>query len=293
MAVMTTATPHEASAVDRCRIGTNAYIEHDASHVEFSPSELGCANDTFCDCGLINGDNCRIHLTGNVSFNGTTCVELGDGVTFNLNGYTLDCTTSDCGYGVHNSASSGAADKVVIKNGKITGCWDAGVYVNGGTNSSVQDLEVDLGASCTNGLTHNGGAATVGIFAPRGLTSHVKVYHTNIGFWMSPGQDIEDSVLKDNVHGMLPAATGAIDNVLFQDNSSAHIWEYKGTFDPDISGSVFTGTGCNCSTTPSGVSTSETCQSGGLRDCGTFQAPPSIVCDPPDDGTATSCSIEE
>ncbi len=290
-AVMLATIPHEASAANRCRRnpGTpDPWHTHDANYVEFTAANLGCPNNTFCDCGLIEGDNCKIKLTGNEDFSGTTCMELGDGVTLDMHGYTLNCTAADCGYGVINSASSGAADKVLIKNGKITGCFDAGIYVNGGTDSSVTDMVIDLGLSCTNS------SSSTGISAPRGTISRVEVYHTNVGVWLaSGGETIEDSVLKDNVHGMIAAGVGTIDNVTFQENSAAHIWEYKGSFDPDISGSTFTGTGCNCSMTPSGASTTESCQTGGLRECGTFQAPPSIVCDPPDDGSGTDCSIEE
>jgi len=285
------AAPRDASAVNKCCVPGQACVLHDANNLVFDAAGVHCPNNNFCGC-TVSGENCKLHITSDLNTSTTDCLTLGAGVTFDLEGHALHCTGSDCGLAIHNTDSAGASSKVVIKNGTISGCFDAAVYVDGGSDSSVADLNIDLGASCTNGLSFQGGAKSVGIIGLRGTIATTQVHHTNVGVMLNSGEDIVDSVLSDNVHGLIGGtSTSAIDNVLFADNSAAHIWEYHGTFDPDIIGSSFIGaTTCNCSLTLSGQTT-ETCQSS-LRSCGTFAAPPSHVCEPADSGSNT-CSIED
>ncbi len=283
------ATPYNAWAVNSCTItGNPGPLLIDANNPYYD--ETACPSDTPCGC-TVSGTNCIFKLSTDITTSSSsTCLTLGSGVTFDLDGNTLTCTGSDCGKAVDNTSSSGSSSKVVIKNGKITGCFDAGLYFSGGTDSSVSDMEIDIGSSCSNGISFLGGSKTVGISWPRGLIARARVRHANIAVHLASGQDIEDSVLSDNVHGLIPnGTTQGIDNVLFA-NNDYHIWEYKGSFNPDIQGSSFIGAAvCNCSETPTGVSTAENCQTS-LNDCGTFQSPLSHVCDPSD--TGDFCTFE-
>jgi hypothetical protein len=115
------------------------------------------------------------------------------------------------------------------------------------------------------------------------------VRNTDIGVDGQTSEDIEDSALIDNVNGMI-SSFASVDNVLFA-NNTYHMWEWKGTYDPDIAGSSFIGAStCNCATTPAGASNAESCQAD-LTYCGTFVSPPSPVCQPSD--TADFCTIEQ
>jgi hypothetical protein len=212
-------------------------------------------------------------------------------VTFDMNGNSINCTGSDCGKAVHNISSGGSSAKVVIKDGTITGCFDAALYFDapGGsnTNSSVADMTIDLGTGCdsTNGITYsNGDYFRIGIAHPQGPIARVDVKNAEIAVVAGADSAIEDSVLHDNVNGMI-ISNAAIDNVLFVNNSSAHLWDWKGAADPDISGSSFVGGACDCATTPSGASNAQTCQPAIGGYCGTYQAPPSHTCD------GANCSI--
>lgn len=278
--------PRDAAAVNSCTItGNPGPLLIDAGHPYYT--EAACPGGTPCGC-TVSGTNCQFRLAGNVSTSSTsTCLTLGSGVTFDLSGHSMTCTGSDCGIAIANGSSSGSSNKVLIENGSIYGCFDAGVYINGGTDSTVTNMQVDLGASCTNGInTGTSGYMTVGIFAPRGLITYARVHHTGIGAWLSSytGKDIEDSVLSDNDHGLIASGTyNAVDNVLFA-NNGVHIWNFSGAANPDISGSSFIGaTTCNC------TDSSDSCESS-LTACGTFQAPPSHICDPSD--TSDPCTIQ-
>lgn len=279
------AGPRNASAISCCVVGEESCFNSNIT-------EASCPNDNICGCE-VSGSNCTLTLSANASTSSTsTCLTLGSGVTFDMNGKTLNCTGSDCGKAVHNKSSGGSSNKVVVKNGTITGCFDAGLYfdASGGSNtdSSVSDMLIDLGSSCTNGITYSGGDVfNVGISTPKGTIARVHVKNADIGVVPQSTEAIEDSILSDNAKGMM-SSVSAIDNVLFLGNSY-HLWEWKGSYDPDISGSTFVDAGtCDCATTPSGASNAASCQAG-LTNCGTFQAPPSHNCD----GAPATCTIED
>lgn len=148
-------------------------------------------------CGVtIEGTDCHARLdTTDGSVASGDCITLGKGVTLDLNGRTITCSGTNCGGGVVNASSSGAADKVVIKNGKITGCWQRGVIFSGGTNSSVEDLTVDLTA--TGAACNYGGILNAGIFTPRGLISRSVVSNAFVGIYAQPGENVTDSLVTE------------------------------------------------------------------------------------------------
>lgn len=280
--------PHHALAVTTCCVhGTTPCF---AGNI----TEANCPGGNICGCTIDNSTNCTLTLSANATTSAASdCLTIGSGVTFDMNGKSITCTGTNCGKAVHNTASGSGSNKVLVESGTISGCFDAGIYMDasGGsnTNSAVSDMTVDMGSGCANGngiAFSNGDFFSIGIFAPHGVVARAIVKNAYIGIYGTTGStntDVEDSILENNVNGMTNAA-GSIDNVLFL-NNTYHLWEFKGSWSPDISGSSFAGVGtCDCATTPSGASNAESCQSG-ITDCGTIQAPPSHVCD------GSSCSV--
>lgn len=285
--------PRDASAANLCWVAPNQF-PYDIGNGYLT--EAYCPGGNACGCEIY-GTNCLVKLANNVTATnantgGSVCLKLGSGVTFDLDGKSMTCSGTDCGRAVYNTSSGASSSKVVVKNGTISGCFDAGLSfdASGGanTNSSVSDMTVSLGSGCSNGLLYsNNELFNVGISSPHGLISRVIVSNTDIGVVGNTGADLEDSILRDNVAAML-TNVGVIDNVLFE-NNDYHLWKYKGSYDPDISGSTFLGGAgdCDCASTPAGASNAKTCQGGGLTSCGTFAAPPSHVC------SASGCAIEQ
>jgi hypothetical protein len=283
MAVST--APTDASAISCC-------VDGEEGCYDTNITEASCPNDSICGC-KVSGSNCTLTLSANVSIDtASTCLTLGSGVTFDMNGKTLACTGNDCGKAVYNTESGGSSNKVVIKNGTITGCWDAALYFDASTglntNSSVSDMKIDLGSGCagTNGINYgNGDYFNIGVSAPHGVITRTTVKNAEVGIHGHVDGDLEDSILNNNINGFM-GTVGAIDNVLFLNNVT-HVWEWKGTMDPDISGSSFVGGTCDCAYTAPGASNSQSCQAGIDGYCGTLQAPPSHVC------SGANCTVQQ
>ncbi len=135
-------------------------------------------------CGTtLSGINCTAKLDADVSTSSPNdCITLGSGVTFDLDGYTMNCTagsTSACGTAITNTASSSASGAVTIRNGDIVGRWATGILATGGTNSSVDDVVID-------------GATSMGISGVRGLIERTVVRNVlGSGVELQPGKDIK------------------------------------------------------------------------------------------------------
>ena len=179
-----------------------------------------CPGGNLCGC-VVSGTNCEMQLTADASTNSGDCLSLGAGVSLDMNGHSISCTDDNCGSAIVNTASSGAANAVVIENGFISGCWLRGVNVSGGSNSEVTGLDVDL-ARVGGGDCNPGGTLPVGILTVRGTVSEVAVANAFSGIYVQPGEDVIDSVVRGSYIGLDGIGTsgtmGNITNVQLLNN---------------------------------------------------------------------------
>lgn len=109
----------------------------------------------------LSGENCVAELDATVNVSSGSCITLEEGVTLDMKGYAFNCTSGACGTAITNTDSGGSSNKTQITNGDITGCWNRGINVTGGTNSTVTEMYIDLAGSCS--------GATDGISLVRGF----------------------------------------------------------------------------------------------------------------------------
>lgn len=182
---------------------------------------------------------------GNVSSG--DCITLGAGVTLDLGGATLNCTSTSCATGILNTTSAGASSAVSVKNGKVTGCFANGVAFTGGTNSTISGTVVDgattAGSPCTNALQSC-------LQTPRGTTSRVRVLDCFVGISLSAGEDMNDSVIENSYVGIYGQATSSIstvNNVQFLGNGYDVMNLSNGTYKIKVLSSSLQDTvGCPC-----------------------------------------------
>ncbi len=163
-------------------------------------------------CGsTISGTSCTAELDANATASSGDCLTLGAGVTLDLNGYTINCNSSDCGNAILNTASSSGTGAVSVTNGDITGCFSGGVAQTGGSNTTVSELKIDLAGSCTNNTSH-------GLFYITGLIDHTVVANARgTGVWLMGGKQLKNSIVRDSGTGIYYSYFGssaAFDNVL-------------------------------------------------------------------------------
>ena len=273
-----------AHAVDECCVGGLCFSE---SGFPFDADDI-CPNGDLCGC-TIDGTNCEVTLTEDASTASGDCLTLGAGVILDMNGHTISCTDDDCGVGIKNTSSGDGGAKVVIKNGKIEGCFDAGVWATGGTNSTVDGVDVDMnrdtceagGVLLSSNPTWN---ARVGFLALHGHITDSQVKRADVGMLQGP-YDIIDSALRENGIGVL-IESSALDlfSVMFLEND-VHIQPFSGPLEADVTACAFVlAQTCNC------ADVDGDCQAD-LDDCVVFKGSDStMVCDPSDDGTR-DCSF--
>lgn len=106
-----------------------------------------------------SGKNCvlKVFVNSTGRSNGATCLSVGKGVTVEMNGHSITCTSSSCGTAIDvTNSSSGTNNKVILNSGTITGCWTTAVKGTAGSDTTVSDFVVDMAAigSCSaNGVT--------------------------------------------------------------------------------------------------------------------------------------------
>jgi len=234
-----------ALAVDECCIAGGTC--HSSSGFPYSAGSI-CPGGNLCGC-TISGTNCRIRLTADASTSSGDCVTIGRGVEFDMNQHEIACTGTQCGYAIKNTDSAGSSQKVTLKNGFISGCWDAAVRSTAGTNSTVDGILVDMGTSgCSGGVEIvSGWTTTVGIMYPKGIITNSQVH--NAGAGMVVTEDVENSVVQDNGVGIvtLPPSSTAMDitSVLFRGNDIQY--ERLNNYGADFVQTTFVGAGsCNC-----------------------------------------------
>lgn len=209
--------PSLAWAVNCCQLGTGPCNIIPPMVHGVSPGWTGPI------CGTtISGTNCTARLDTDGSASSGDCITLGSGVTLDLNGFALDCTSGSCGTAILNTNSGSGSAAVVIKNGDITRAWTTGILETGGTNTSVTEIHVE-------------GAAT-GIADVRGTIDHTVVRDAStLGIDLYPGEDLNSVVLRNNGnsaangYGMLltgSVASSSLDNVLFIDNRVHIHWDH-------------------------------------------------------------------
>jgi hypothetical protein len=191
-------------------------------------------------CGsTISGTSCDAELSGDVNASSGDCLTLGSGVTLDMKGATLNCTSGGCGKAIINTSSGGSSNKVVIQNGVITGCWSRGVSVEGGTNSSATQMYVDLAGSGCQG--------DVGLYGLRAGADHVVLKHADICYYWGGG-DLQHSVIRDCDLGAKDLyTTASITNVQFL-NNDVHVNTHDAgtdTIDTHSSSFQYAGT-CTC-----------------------------------------------
>lgn len=178
-AVLLTLLPSSAFAANCCAVnGSTCNIIPPLTH--------GQNGWTGSICGTtLSGTNCTALLDTGASVAAGDCLTLGKGVTLDLAGFNLECTSSSCGSAIKNTDSGGASSAVQIKNGNIVGAWAFGVTSTGGTNSSVSDLVVD--------------GSDIGISNIRGLIERVVVRNSaSIGINLKAGEDLKNSIVRDS-----------------------------------------------------------------------------------------------
>ena len=165
-------------------------------------------------CGTtLSGTNCTALLDADVTVTSGDCLTLGRGVTFDLAGKKIQCTSGGCGKAIINTDSAGSSNAVTIQNGDIIGPFSYGIQVTGGSNSSVNEILVD--------------GADIGISGVRGPISDTVVRNSGTGgIDLYPGEDMDNVILRDNgvpTNGWGLKLTGNtansdLDNVLFIGN---------------------------------------------------------------------------
>ena len=222
-----------SSAVDQCCSNNGAPCAS-SSGFPYDAAAI-CPGGNLCGC-VVSGTNCEMRLTANASTNSGDCLTLGAGVTLDMNGHSITCGDDNCSSAIVNTASSGAANAVVIENGFISGCWVRGIYVSGGTDSEVTGLDIDLarvgGGAC------NPGGLTAGILTVRGTVSDVTVANAFSGIYVQPGEDVIDSLVRDSYIGLdglgTSASMGNITNVQLLNNGYSMKNHNPGVNIPDV-----------------------------------------------------------
>ena len=283
MVLAVCAQPPIALAVNECCVaGGSCY-----SSSGFPYSQSICPGGKLCGC-TISGTNCEMRLTADTSSSSSSdCLTLGSGVILDMNGHSITCTGTDCGYAIKNTNSGGSSAKVEISNGFISGCWDVGIGRTGGTNATIDDMVIDLGSSCSNGISYwRGTTKTIGIYNMYSTISNTQVVHAGLGIDMSfdGGGDIVNCVLQENGYGVAAFDDNVIDRSLFRDNG-VHVYQRSVSYPLALQGSTFVGaTSCNA------ADPAFSCYDD-LEDAVTLVGSvPTIVCDPSGDASRP-CTI--
>ena len=271
-------------AADECCVGGQCFSE---SGFPYDADDI-CPGGDLCGC-TIDGNNCEVTLTEDASTSSGDCLTLGDGVTLDMNGHTISCTDDDCGLGIKNTDSDAGGAKVVIKNGKIEGCFDGAVRATGGVNATVDGLDIDMdtGTTCAAGgvivSLNPSWVARIGVVGIPGNVTDTQVRDAGIG--MLQGGSIVDSVVRNNGIGLVaPSATLDVFGMMFLENG-VHIRPFTvNTQTPDVQESAFVLAGtCNC------TDIDDVCQD--IEDCVVFKgSAPNFVCVPSEDGSRV-CSF--
>jgi hypothetical protein len=161
-------------------------------------------------CGsTISGTNCVAQLDADATASSGNCITLGAGVTLDLKGFAIHCTSGSCGTAVYNTTSGATSSKVMVEDGSITGCWTDGIFADLGTNSSATNMTIDLSGSGCQG--------TVGISGLKKSINTTVVKHasTCIDIIGANGVDITDSMVRDCSIGInsIGASTSTFTNV--------------------------------------------------------------------------------
>lgn len=174
-------------------------------------------------CGsVITGTNCTAILDANVSVASGDCITLGRGVTLDLNGYALNCTSGQCGGAILNTDSAANPNDVDIENGDITGCWTVGIAQTQyqGSDTNVSDIFIDLDGSCT-GVGGSTGIAFIAGKIDRTIVKNAR----SIGIFLLEGEDVTNTKVSgtDNGSGsgtgiVVTGSGTSFDNVLLTDN---------------------------------------------------------------------------
>ncbi len=200
-------------------------------------------------CGTtLTGVNCVAKLDATVNLASGDCLTLGSGVTLDLNGHAINCTSGSCGSAVLNTSSSGGSGAVAIENGDITGPWTTAINVTGGTNSTVSEMVVD--------------GAVTGISGVQGTIDHTVVRNSrDLGIDLVAGKDLSIVVLRDNglstngyglkINGV--PTSSDVDHALFIGNYYHVNYAGTGGTAPSATSSQFQGAvGCDCRQSSSG-----------------------------------------
>jgi hypothetical protein len=197
----------------------------------------------------ISGTNCDAELSTDVTLSSGTCITLGSGVTFDFKGNRITCTDDDCTAAVRNSSSGASSDKVIVKGGEVFGCFQRGLWFDGGTNSTVEGMYVDL-ARDGGGNCNNGGVLSAGVFTPRGTTSRTSTLHAFTGFYLQPGEDLLDSLAAENYVGIgnlgASAAGVALTNVQLLGNGNSVKNNNPGVYIPTAQAISLQNAVCHC-----------------------------------------------
>lgn len=269
--------PATALALNECCAGGSCY-----SASGFPYSQSICPSSNLCGC-TITGTNCQVKLTADTSTSSTSdCLTLGSGVTLDMDGHSITCTGTDCGYAIKNTNSGGSSAKVVIKNGFISGCWDVGIGRTGGTNATVDGMYVDLGRTCSNGISYwTGVTKSIGLYEMYSDITNTQVHHAGIGIDMtfSGNGHLTNVVMQGNEYGLAGFDDNVVAHGLFRDND-VHIYERSEYYLLTIQSSAFVGAAVCNSAAPTFVCNAD------LEDAVTLSgSDPIFVCDPSGDAS--------
>jgi hypothetical protein len=202
----------------------------------------------------ISGSGCTINMMQNESVTSGNCVTMQGSTTLNMNGHSIDCTTSACGIGVTVTHASSNNANQIKGTGTISGCWQGGAGLGGiayTSNDTIQDVTVSLPASgCTTGYSSGlwsfktftrvvvGGATSAGLYAEGSSTNIAdSIVHDNTGrgIWL------------DIIYGSGQTAGPTITGTLAVDNgSNLAAYTYSNTVHYNLTDStVRHGTTCN------------------------------------------------
>lgn len=163
-------------------------------------------------CGhTVEGSNCILEILNNqTGSGGSTCLTLGRGVTVDMNNtYSFTCSAgTKCATAIKINDSAGSANKVIVSNGTIAGCWTHGISQLAGTNASAENVTIDLAA--TGSCPGDGDYGAVVNTVSESLIKNASVRGVSASL-------IEHSIVRDNAAGVLPSG-GTIDNSLIIDN---------------------------------------------------------------------------
>jgi hypothetical protein len=125
------------------------------------------------------------------------------------NTYSFTCSAgTKCTTAIKINDSAGSANKVIVSNGTIDGCWTYGIQQLGGTNASAENVTIDLAAigSCPGNGDYGAAMNTVS----ESLIKNASVRGLSANL-------IEHSIVRDNAVGVLPTG-GTINNSLIIHN---------------------------------------------------------------------------